>query len=194
MCHTWETCDFAGNVGPEARFSVKWEVLWIIWRQSVFVFTWILCRFPEIFGPGWVSFLSCNQSILEFCQTKTSRFFFKEETVYTSKQLWKSWFIYSFDIFLCLFGLPPSPSPAKKHAVNSQTEEFTYGGGKWAKLGFMMLTAKRVDWADTNAKLKEPVVERMFFLGKQKIIPKSQSNLLISKLLRCFFFQTAWPI
>ena len=33
-------------------------------------------------------------------------------------------------------------------------EEFTYGGGKWAKLGFMMLTAKRVEWAETNAKLK----------------------------------------
>eukprot|EP00438_Fugacium_kawagutii_P018438 Skav226170 [mRNA] locus=scaffold2279:311454:315623:- [translate_table: standard] len=34
------------------------------------------------------------------------------------------------------------------------TWEFSYGGGKWAKLGFMMLTAKRVDWAATNDKLK----------------------------------------
>ena len=39
-------------------------------------------------------------------------------------------------------------------------KEFTYGGGKWAKLGFMMLTAKRVEWAETNAKLKViPVVQ-----------------------------------
>jgi len=53
-----------------------------------------------------------------------------------------------------------TPKPAFK-AGNVGPEEFTYGGGKWAKLGFMMLTAKRVDWADTNAKLKE-MFEKLF--------------------------------
>ena len=39
-------------------------------------------------------------------------------------------------------------------ACPGKWQEYTYGGGKWAKLGFMMLTAKRVEWAETNAKLK----------------------------------------
>mmetsp|Transcript_22548 Transcript_22548/g.26499 ORF Transcript_22548/g.26499 Transcript_22548/m.26499 type:complete len:162 (-) Transcript_22548:13-498(-) len=47
-----------------------------------------------------------------------------------------------------------TPKPAFK-AGNVGPEEFSYGGGKWAKLGFMMLTAKRVDWAATNDKLKD---------------------------------------
>ena len=50
---------------------------------------------------------------------------------------------------------------------NVGPEEFTYGGGQWAKLGFMMLTAKRVEWAETNGKLKA-----MAFFGRavKKII------------------------
>lgn len=53
-----------------------------------------------------------------------------------------------------------TPKPAFK-AGNVGPEEFTYGGGKWAKLGFMMLTAKRVEWAETNAKLKA-MFEKLF--------------------------------
>jgi len=49
-----------------------------------------------------------------------------------------------------IFNLDSSTARARL----GERKEFTYGGGKWAKLGFMMLTAKRVEWAETNAKLK----------------------------------------
>ncbi|CAK9093765.1 unnamed protein product [Durusdinium trenchii] len=45
-----------------------------------------------------------------------------------------------------------TPKPAFKQGC----KEFVYGGGKWAKLGFMMLTAKRTDFEATNAKLRVP--------------------------------------
>mmetsp|Transcript_26220 Transcript_26220/g.60754 ORF Transcript_26220/g.60754 Transcript_26220/m.60754 type:complete len:162 (-) Transcript_26220:69-554(-) len=45
-----------------------------------------------------------------------------------------------------------TPKPSFKSGFIG-TEELEYGGGKWAKLGFMMLTAQRTDFAATNAKL-----------------------------------------
>ncbi|CAK9092999.1 unnamed protein product [Durusdinium trenchii] len=47
-----------------------------------------------------------------------------------------------------------TPKPAFKQGF-IPPEEFVYGGGKWAKLGFMMLTAKRTDFEATNAKLRD---------------------------------------
>ena len=45
-----------------------------------------------------------------------------------------------------------SPFGAVRGFVDAK--EFTYGGGTWAKLGFMMLTAKRVDFEQSNAKIE----------------------------------------
>ena len=112
------------------------------------------------------------KAFLNFVKQRIVDSFLKKK-LYIPRDIYGSLRLFMYLVFfLCHFGLPPSSPPAKKHAMNSQTEEFTYGGGKWAKLGFMMLTAKRVDWADTNAKLKEPVVERMFFFGQTKNHPQ----------------------
>ena len=101
-----------------------------------------------LFSPGFCAdflrsldragypFFHVIKAFLNFVKQRIVDSFLKEETVYTSKQLWKSWFIYLFDIFLCLFGLPPSSPPAKKHAVNSQTEGIHLRWWQMGQVGF----------------------------------------------------------